>query len=494
MKKLTTTLLLCAMLLSLAACGNEVKETTPADETTVDTTAVADNTESESETELTRENTPDDLPEKDFGGKNFTILAEESTHGYLQVDELTGEAVDDAIYNRNSKVSERFGAVVNIVDGGNYEAVSKTVNDAVVSGETTYDLVVSHTIQQGINAANGCYLPWNNVPYVDFTKPWWNSSMATDLNYKGYSYLAMGDFDVTAIMYSCAIFYNKELGEKMGLPDMYDVVREGQWTKDKFAELIADAYNDLNGDGTRDAEDQYGFALNSKEDINSFLWCFGKRIYERNADGTFSNVYYDEKLVNMVEWLYNFKYNEDFTYTDDGWSTGYDMLSTGNTLFSCNCIDQALWMRESEIDYAILPMPKWDDVQENYITPIAGGVSSEGVMMNTENLEMVGVLTEALNAESWRTVTPAIVDSALKYKGARDADSAEMIELIIATRTADFGVVYGSWNSPRSALKEVIDKNRSTDITSYYEKNKKSWDATMDSVFASFEELVEKNK
>ena len=79
-------------------------------------------------------------------------------------------------------------------------------------------------------------------------------------------------------------------------------------------------------------------------------------------------------------------------------------------------------------------------------------------------------------------------------KGARDADSAEMIELILATRTADFGVVYGGWESPRSALKEVIDKNRSTDITSYYEKNKKSWDAKMDKVFAAFEELAEKNK
>ena len=493
MKKLTTILLLCAMLLSMAACSNETKETT-ANETTADTTAAADNTETESETELTRENTPDDLPERNFDGKTLTILAEESTHGYLQVEELTGDVTDDAIYSRNSKVSERFQAELHIVDGGNYEAVSKTVNDAIVAGETTYDLVVSHTIQQGINVANGSYLPWNNVPYVDFTKPWWNASMATDLSYKGYSYLAMGDFDVTAIMYSCALFYNKDLGNKLGLPNMYDVVREGQWTKDKFAELIANAYSDLNGDGTRDAEDQYGFALNSKEDINSFLWCFGKKLYEKNEDGTFSNVYYDEKLVSMVEWLYNFKYNEDFTYTDDGWTTGYDMLTKGNTLFSCNCIDQALWMRESEIDYAILPMPKWDDAQESYITPIAGGVSSEGVMMNTENLEMVGILTEALNAESWRTVTPAIVDSALKHKGARDEDSAEMIELILATRTADFGVVYGGWDSPRSALKRVIDSNRSTDITSYYEKNKKTWDATMDSVFASFEELVEKNK
>ena len=40
----------------------------------------------------------------------------------------------------------------------------------------------------------------------------------------------------------------------------------------------------------------------------------------------------------------------------------------------------------------------------------------------------------------------------------------------------------------------MIDKAHSTDIASYYEENKPTWDATMDSVFTAFEALVEKNK
>ena len=103
-------------------------------------------------------------------------------------------------------------------------------------------------------------------------------------------------------------------------------------------------------------------------------------------------------------------------------------------------------------------------------------------------------MMEAINAESWRSVTPAIVDTALKFKGARDADSMEMIDIILAGRFLDFGLIYGGWGSARSALRRVIDKAHSMDITSYYEENKPKWDATMDGVFAAFETLVEKNK
>ena len=494
MKKLTTTLLLCAMLLSMAACGNEVKETNPANETTADTTAVADNTETESETELTRENTPDDLPEKDFGGKTFTIFMDSTFTGYTTYDELSGDAMEDAIYNRNNKVSDRFNVDFVCLDGGSYDDVSKAVNTAVLAGESAYDVVMSHAIQNGINANSGCFMPWNNVPYIDFTKPWWNETMVTDLSYKGYAFLAQGDMDITALTYAGAIFYNKNLGAKFDIPDMFQIVREGKWTKDKLVELASGTYVDVNGDGVRDEGDQYGFAMENNEDSNSYLWCFGKRIYEKDADGGFTNVYYDEKLVNIVEWLYNFKNNNDFVYTDAVWNLGYHMMDLGNTVFTDNDLDQALWLRDSEVNFSILPMPMWDEAQGKYCSPVGGGMGCDGVMLTAADTELVGIMMEALNAESWRTVTPAVVDSALKFKGARDEESIEMIDIIIDSRVVDFGLVYGGWGSARSAIKRVVDKANSTDITSYYEQNKPTWDATMDSVFTAFEELVEKNK
>ena len=493
MKKFTTTLLLCAILLSMAACGNEVKETTGT-ETNADTTAVADNTETESETELTRENTPDDLPEKDFGGKTFTIFMDSTFIGYTTYDELSGDAMEDAIYNRNSKVSDRFNVDFVCMDGGSYDDVSKAVNTAVLAGEGAYDVVMSHAIQNGINANKGCFMAWNNVPYVDFTKPWWNEVMVSDLNYKGYAFLAQGDMDLTGITYAGAIFYNKDLGAKFDIPDMFQIVREGKWTKEKLTELIAGTYVDVNGDGVRDEGDQYGFAMEIGEDTSAYLWCFGKRIYEKDADGGFRNVFYDEKLVNITEWIYDFKFNNECVYAEEGWNIGYKMMGLGNTVFTDNNLDQALWLRDSDVDFSILPMPKWDEAQSAYYSPVDGGMSCVGVTLTAADTELVGIMMEGLNAESWRTVTPAVVDMALKFKGARDAESIEMIDLIIDSRVVDFGVVYGGWNSARSAIKRVVDKAHSTDITSYYEENKPTWDATMDSVFAAFEELVAKEK
>ena len=34
----------------------------------------------------------------------------------------------------------------------------------------------------------------------------------------------------------------------MGLGDLYDLAREGEWTVDKLRELTADIYIDVNGD------------------------------------------------------------------------------------------------------------------------------------------------------------------------------------------------------------------------------------------------------
>lgn len=497
MKKCLTMLIVIAMLLSMASCGQKTQDkdsVSNGTETTADTTVKEEESETEEVDPSDRSAVSDNLPEKDFGGKNFTILAESGALSYLYVDELTGDSMEDAAYNRNQKLAERFNVKFNFIDGQDYQTISETISNAVISGETIYDVAINGAIQQGINANGGCYRAWNDVPFVDFTKPWWNASMTSDLSYEGFSFLAQGDADVSAIMNAGAIFYNKDLGTKYNFPDLYQIVREGKWTKDQLTALCIGTYVDVNGDGARDAGDQYGFCIDSKEDVNGWLWAFGKKIYEKNDDGTFTNVYYDEKLVNIVEWMYNFKYNTDYCYTDDQWNTGYNMMSAGQTVFADDDLSHALWMRDVDLDFAILPKPKWDEAQESYITPVDGGGSCSGVMLGAQDLEMVGIMMEAIHAESWRSVTPVIVDTVLKFKGARDADSMEMIDLILAGRFVDFGLVYGGWGSARSALRRVIDKAHSTDIASYYEENKPTWDATMDSVFAAFEELVEKNQ
>lgn len=489
MKKLTTLLLLIAMLLPLASCGDGGKDSET--ETKNNVSAESDNVSNDetTETETTRADYPDELPEKDFGGKTFTVLGYDATIDYIRAEELTGDVMGDSLYNRNIKVADRFGIDLQFIEGGDYETITKLCNTAVTAGEDTYQLVASHVIEMGKSIANGIYQPVNALPYIDFTKPWWSKSCTEDLAYHGQTYLAIGDFDLSAVGKAVCLMYNKDLAEKLGLPNIYETVRSGKWTKDELTRICEGTYVDVNGDGQKDEGDQYGFAIDSKGDANTYLWSFGKKVMTKNTDGEYDDTFYDEKLVSIVEWLYDIKLN-DYVWTDANWNTGYNAFMRENTLIANGNLEMTQWgMRDLELDYAIIPMPKWDEAQQGYYTSVGGSHDIQGVLITAQDKEFVGIIIEALNAESWKTVTQPYCETTLKYKGARDEDSLEMIDITLNGRIYDFGFVYGGWGEA-FWLQYCLNDNQSKDITSYVEKNKNTWNKTMTDVFATFDEYT----
>ena len=111
------------------------------------------------------------------------------------------------------------------------------------------------------------------------------------------------------------------------------------------------------------------------------------------------------------------------------------------------------------------------------------------MLITAQDKEFVGIIIEALNAESWKTVTQPYCETTLKYKGARDEDSLEMIDITLNGRIYDFGFVYGGWGEA-FWLQYCLNDNQSKDITSYVEKNKNTWNKTMADVFATFDEYT----
>lgn len=102
MKKRISLLLLCALL--LAGCAAE-RQTDGGGDT--GSTAGGADTESVAETETS---VYDSLVTEDFGGYTFHMLNGVSNYAYvlLTAEELTGETINDAVYNRNSLVSDRL--------------------------------------------------------------------------------------------------------------------------------------------------------------------------------------------------------------------------------------------------------------------------------------------------------------------------------------------------------------------------------------------------
>ena len=93
-----------------------------------------------------------------------------------------------------------------------------------------------------------------------------------------------------------------------------------------------------------------------------------------------------------------------------------------------------------EIDYGIIPMPKMDDSQEDYVT-YNFGTYYMAILLTAADPEMSAVMLEALNAESYKNVVNVYYDTALKNKYSRDEESRKMIDLINSKCFFDFTFV-----------------------------------------------------
>ena len=85
-------------------------------------------------------------------------------------------------------------------------------------------------------------------------------------------------------------------------------------------------------------------------------------------------------------------------------------------------------LRECEVDVGILPYPKYDEAQENYISQDWGGLMS--VPNSISDPDMVGATMELLAWESSNEVLPSYYDITLSGKLSRDEDSRNMLELL----------------------------------------------------------------
>lgn len=64
------------------------------------------------------------------------------------------------------------------------------------------------------------------------------------------------------------------------------------------------------------------------------------------------------------------------------------------------------------------------------------------VPTDCKDVDRAAIVVEAFGSESYRNVTPAYFETALKVKYARDNDSSKMFDIIKAGVSFDFGYIY----------------------------------------------------
>ncbi|MBQ2734949.1 MAG: hypothetical protein IJF33_03875, partial [Clostridia bacterium] len=129
-----------------------------------------------------------------------------------------------------------------------------------------------------------------------------------------------------------------------------------------------------------------------------------------------------------------------------------DKFKANTALFMVHMLSGTDQLRDMEADYGIIPMPKLDDTQENYTTFVHNGFTVFAIPTTCQIADTVAPFLEAMCAESYRTVTPAYYDVALKVKYARDEEASAMLDIATQSIVLDFGYLFNQYISSNTAL------------------------------------------
>ena len=473
---------------SLISCGDHSSNVTDSDTTAANEENTVAVTEQLDALEA-RQLVDDELEDVDFGGRTFRILGDDACTDFYIIEEHTGDVLDDAVYERNLAVTERFNITLE-AEVFDENQMSKQLKNSVMAADDAYQLFSGHIIYAGNAVCDNVYYNLYDIPHINFDKPWWSQSNIEDLTYDGKAFIAMGDFALTTISSTYAFYYNKQIAAEYDMADMYSIVNEGKWTVDKLSEISKEVYRDLNGNGSKDENDMYGFTMWARSPVNTFLWSFGEKLGKKQPDGTIILDYYNDKVIEIYQKLYELFCVNETTYSLTGMEHDpiiKQMFMNNHSLFTADTFEFASkYLRDFETDYGIIPYPKWDEKQEEYYTMVDGGHEGIAIPVSVADPDFVGTITEALNAESYKRTIPVYYDIVLKTKGSRDEESVTMLDMIFDGRIFDFGYVYGEFGA--AFWPQFLIEKKSPDIASYYEKNHKKYDEKMADAITFFEE------
>ncbi len=475
----------------LAAC-----QSSDAADTGKPETAASGNTGA-AETESVPENVyPYDL--KTYDGYTFTFLNQNdkfwaSAHHILDYDEESGDVVSDAIYARNRKAEEDLDIKI-AVEKDELENLYKRMMLSVTSGEDAYDAVYTNILWGGIVTMDGEY-SYNlyDIPELHLNEEWWNQvyidSATLGTESEKMLHATINYINMMGYSFGNVLFFNKDILVNRGIDMPYDAVRNGEWTYDMFYSILKDTVS-LNGDDSfmppqKGGTCIYGYSMAHAEGVMALLDGTGQYFVIKDNDGlpildTDNTVIADafEKIVSFAEQPGYF-----LMYAVDDVS-GETLFRDGRvTIYQGQLgISGSEGFRQMDNEYGLLPIPKFTADQDSYYTEISQYTLALNIPLVASDVSRTGTIIDYLCYLSYYDVIPLYKES-LCYKGVRDEDSIDMLDIIMNTLSADVGYLYGWTNQMLDAMcnKAAVGSNTfSSDVARYTKSIRKEIDKFID--------------
>ena len=439
---------------------------------------------------------PIDLPEKDFGGREFRVITvnvtdENRMYDKFSTEEQTGEPVNDALYTRRLNLEEKFN--ISMKSTPSASAPSDVAKKSILAGDDSYDLIVD-TINNVKNLASQHLLAdLYTVPYIkdDLNKQWWDQALIRDLSINGKLYFQAGDIVLRDKLRLGVMYFNKDLCRSLGIEYPYQYVYDGTWTIDKMLELTKGVNKDLNGDGVMNQEDQWGFMSQYEFALHLFE-ASGETTVKLNSDGVPEITMNNPRALDVIQKALAACADPEAMFMADTIKGAGDVWLQASAFFQEDrfLLRASVFepiprdLRAMPTDFGVLPTPKYNEQQENYYTYVEQSGLVIGLPMNAD-LDFAGLMTEALAYESGMTLMPAFYDLCLTSKVLRDDESEGMLDIIFNNKVYDIGYIYGIGSLP--TMLNTLASAKKTDFVSQFDKSQGAIEKALDKFIETYD-------
>ncbi|NLK39633.1 MAG: hypothetical protein GX303_05230 [Clostridiales bacterium] len=375
----------------------------------------------------------DNLPDYDM--KNMSILISAVDKKTLIIDD-EDNSLSKARHRRYSMLEKKYGVNI-IVTSNDVDTIFQELKDSIASGMYYADLLMLPSESVGSFYAGNYLLNIMSLPYVFLDEPYFNEESVLQST-AGYNVYAVSGDAVLNPDYIYGVFFNFDLAARLDMGNPYELVYKGEWTWDVYRAMAKAIAYDLNGiatgiggHGAQSVDRSYSDMVLGSTGIKYLSTGWGQ-MPVLNEPG--------EQHERISALLYSLLYEDKTLYKRE---THLEAFANKGLLFYTGPLLTMHTLSDSAARWGILPLPKIDQAQSGYRSPVTKEMPVFAVPANNSRLSETGLVLQSLNAASYGYLTDEYITYAMNYV-VRDNDTLNMIDIIANSASFDFALMFGS--------------------------------------------------
>lgn len=455
-------------------------------------------------------------------GMTFKVLA--MNNGYLyQIDQIIGyyrpngdeELEDDpvktAIQNRNNAILDEYGVTIEVEAQSGFDDFVRRIKEDFYNDTGDYQAFCGGANFLAPLTVEGYTLDFYGMEnsYLRLDEQWWDPVTQAQMSVGHHLFMLCGDILLTDDENTKCIFFNKDIVDNYTGQDPafdkhpYQLVRDNEWTLDAMYEMMKVASVDGdNGKMDYEGEDTWGL-VGVSFDTYMLIMGGGHAQIKKDADDLPVFAMADSENVDTFLKVFDIVTDKDrtlfvedyFRWDDSAGGVVRGHFYKGKALFMTGGILDVNGdsLRNADIHYGILPMPKYNIEQENYsstVNPYHFGILCVPAFIQQSEIPEISFVLEAMAYLSKQDVTREYYDRTLKLKRFQDDDdSAEILDIIFRNRLVDISVIF-NWDDCIQYYNRLRSANDSG-IAHFCEQERDQFNAAMEETIANFAALDE---